>query len=58
MSDLRLLQQEIEQVRAKLHRLVDSKRGHFIDPEVTELSEYLDTLIVKYERNRKLELNV
>lgn len=52
MSELRQLQMEIEKVRTRLHELVNDKKGHFIDPEVTELSEYLDSLIVKYERNR------
>lgn len=52
MSELRQLQMEIEKVRTRLHELVDVKKGHFIDPEVTELSEYLDSLIVKYERNK------
>ncbi|GBG56866.1 Spo0E family sporulation regulatory protein-aspartic acid phosphatase [Sporomusaceae bacterium FL31] len=54
MSELRQLQMEIEKVRTRLHELVAVKRGHFIDPEVTELSEYLDSLIVKYEKNKNI----
>jgi len=54
MSDLKQLQQEIECVRSRLHELVMAKQGHFIDPEVTELSSYLDNLIVQYERDKML----
>ncbi len=52
MSEIRQLQQEIEQVRTRLHHLVEMKKGQFIDPEVTRLSEYLDKLIVQYEKNK------
>lgn len=42
-------QREIEEVRLRLHFLVEEKAGNFADREVGELSAYLDRLIVEYE---------
>jgi hypothetical protein len=52
MANLVEINREIERIRARLHELVDSKKGNLIDKEVAALSTYLDQLIVKYEREK------
>ena len=52
MSDFKQLEQEIESVRASLHKLVEQKDGNLIDHEVAALSIQLDKLIVEYEKNK------
>ena len=49
MAILAEMEWEIEVVRERLHQLVERKLGDLTDIEVTELSGYLDQLIVKYE---------
>ncbi|CUH97576.1 hypothetical protein P22_3707 [Propionispora sp. 2/2-37] len=53
MSDLKPQQQAIESARLRLHKLVAEKGGRLSDPEVAELSAYLDKLIVEYERSKR-----
>lgn len=48
-------QREIEEVRIRLHLLVEQKCGNFADREVGELSTYLDRLIVEYELSCALQ---
>lgn len=62
MLTLNEQQHEIETTRLRLHELVLTKKGNLKDPEVTELSTFLDNLIVRYERtkaeyNQKSELS-
>ena len=49
MASLAEKEREIEAVRDRLHLLVEQKCGNFADLEVSELSSYLDKLIVEYE---------
>ncbi|WP_371365248.1 hypothetical protein SRRS_01130 [Sporomusa rhizae] len=49
MASLAEKEREIEAVRDRLHLLVEQKCGNFADREVSELSSYLDRLIVEYE---------
>ena len=48
-------QRKIEEVRVRLHLLVEQKCGNFADREVGELSSYLDRLIVEYELSCALQ---
>lgn|GEM_PF-1760337 len=41
-------EREIELVRDRLHLLVEQKHGDFTDKDVTELSIFLDKLVVEY----------
>lgn len=50
VSELKKINQDIEQLREQLHKLVLEKKCHFVDEEVTRLSQELDTLIVKHEK--------
>ncbi len=54
MSDMRNRQQEIEELRTRLHQLVIDKQGDFANPEVATLSTHLDELIVEYEKKTLL----
>lgn len=50
MAELKKINQDIEQLREQLHKLVLEKECRFVDEEVTNLSEKLDQLIVKHEK--------
>lgn len=50
MSDKNVLQQQIERMRERLHKLVVDKQGNFADAQVAKLSAELDELIVAYEK--------
>jgi len=50
VSELKKINQDIEQLREQLHKLVLEKKCRFVDEEVTRLSQKLDTLIVKHEK--------
>jgi hypothetical protein len=57
MSDMRNRQQEIEEVRTRLHQLVTDKQGDFGNPEVATLSTHLDELIVEYEKKNQCKIS-
>lgn len=48
MSELIELQEMIEKLRTKLHTITHGKS--LTDPEVIQLSQMLDVLLVKYQR--------
>lgn len=47
---------EIEEMRRKLHHMVEQKAGHLRHEEVAKLSVELDYLIVDYERLKAEQL--
>lgn len=55
MGSLNELQSAIENVRHILHELVKEKKGNFADPEVTNLSQKLDELIVRHDQLKAAE---
>ena len=56
MTELLKKQQEIENLRCRLHELVIAKKGDLTHPEVAELSAQLDRLIVEFERSKGINL--
>lgn len=50
MDELEKIAREIEDAREDLHRLALRKNCVFDDPEIIQLSEKLDVLIIQYER--------
>ncbi|TBL80345.1 aspartyl-phosphate phosphatase Spo0E family protein [Paenibacillus thalictri] len=45
------LTKQIEQMKSKLYKLVESE-GSFVAPEVVELSQMIDRLIIQIQRLR------
>jgi len=50
MSEMVQIQQEIERMRRCLNDLVGFRKYNLADPDVTNISKYLDCLIVNYQR--------
>ncbi|WP_198135339.1 aspartyl-phosphate phosphatase Spo0E family protein [Alkaliphilus metalliredigens] len=44
---------EIQNVRHQLQELIKSKEGNLLDSKVLDLSEYLDSLVVKYANDKE-----
>jgi hypothetical protein len=56
MNNLEQIQQDIEQARTVLHRMVGAVNGNISHPEVAELSARLDELILSHTRLRADQL--
>lgn len=54
MSDFARMEQEIEELRKSLNKMVAERRGNLHDADVMKLSSRLDHLIVEFERARIL----
>lgn len=52
-DDLETLKRLIEETRAKLYQLIDSKNGSLLDEEVVILNAYMDRLINQYMNCKK-----
>ncbi|SET33790.1 Spo0E like sporulation regulatory protein [Natronincola peptidivorans] len=52
-KDHRLPFEEIEKTRRQLHRLIQTKKGNLLDPEVITLSKHLDSLLTVAHRKKK-----
>ncbi|MCT4621298.1 MAG: aspartyl-phosphate phosphatase Spo0E family protein [Marinisporobacter sp.] len=44
---------EIEEARFSLNELIQEKKGDLLDPEVIQLSQFLDHLLSEYDRIKK-----
>ena len=46
------IKSEIEKTRQALHDIIESRYANGFDDEIVELSQYMDTLLVKYMKNK------
>jgi len=46
------IKSEIEKTRQALHDILESRYSNGFDDEIVELSQYMDTLLVKYMKNK------
>lgn len=49
-NQLEELERQIEEMRKRLHDLLEQRKYDFLDKDVTFLSQKLDLLIVQYQR--------